>query len=100
MIDLARVSHAEADELVSFKIDALDRHGMVQDLVLGVWIHSDKEDTRENNWAVIEECWRIARSVGVAEGHREDVGPATWAIGRRLSLDDLLARQAAGNVAG
>lgn len=89
IVDLARVSHVEVmGELVILRIEAEWQGG---EKVLGIWIHNDKEETREVNEAMIQESWKIARSAGAVEG--AEVGPAMQAMGKRLSLSDLFAKQ-------
>ncbi|PTD12741.1 hypothetical protein HYE67_009927 [Fusarium culmorum] len=62
IVDLSRVSHAEVSgELVIMKVEGDWEEG---DKVLGVWIHNDKDETREMNAAIIQEAWKIARSAG------------------------------------
>ena len=60
---------------------------------MGLWIHNDHEETRQVNFAMIEEAWSIARSSGVVEGAGPEVGPAMQAMGRRLSLSELFTKQ-------
>ncbi|KAM0558340.1 hypothetical protein ACHAPJ_005034 [Fusarium lateritium] len=90
IVDLSRVSHAEVSgELVIMKVEGDWEEG---DKVLGVWIHNDKDETREVNAAIIQEAWKIARSagsVGPVETQGPEAGPAMQAMGRRLSLSDL-----------
>lgn len=95
VIDLARVSHAEdGGELIFLMVEG-GRGKEEQEKVLGLWIHNEKEDTRERNWAMIEESWKVARTAGAFEGQYQDVGPAAVATGRRLSLSDLFNKQSA-----
>ena len=77
----------EGGEFMIFKVEA--RGGGGEESVVGLWIHNDKEDTRERNWTMINECWKFARPLGAVGGEDYDVGPATMAIGRRLSVSDL-----------
>ncbi|GJN82998.1 Dcp1-like decapping [Purpureocillium lilacinum] len=90
VVDLARVSHVEiAGELVILRVEAGWEEG---DKVLGIWIHNDKDETREINGAMIQESWKAVQSVG-ASGQGQEAGPAMQAIGRRLSLSDLFGKQ-------
>ncbi|UNI17772.1 hypothetical protein JDV02_004092 [Purpureocillium takamizusanense] len=90
VVDLARVSHVEiAGELVILRVVGDWEEG---DKVLGIWIHNDKDETREINGAMIQESWRAVQAVGASEQGQE-VGPAMQAIGRRLSLSDLFGKQ-------
>jgi Dcp1-like decapping family len=74
--------------------------------VMGIWIHKDKDDTREINAGLIQQCWEKLMSSKVqytAPG--EAVGSngngtfsvrnnsATAAAGRRISLTDLFGHQ-------
>ncbi|KAI1065978.1 hypothetical protein LB507_001334 [Fusarium sp. FIESC RH6] len=87
IVDLSRVSHAEVSgELVIMKVEGDWEEG---DNVMGVWIHNDRDETREVNAAIIQEAWKIARSAGPVESQGPEAGPAMQAMGRRLSLSDL-----------
>lgn len=87
IVDLSRVTHAEVSgELVIMKVEGEWQEG---DKVLGVWIHNDKDETREVNAAIIQEAWKIARSAGPVEPQGPEAGPAMQAMGKRLSLSDL-----------
>ncbi|OAQ66267.1 Dcp1-like decapping [Pochonia chlamydosporia 170] len=91
VIDLARVSHVEiAGELVILKVEGNWEEG---DKVIGLWIHNDKDETREINGAMIQESWKVARVEGAGEEPGPEAGPAMQAIGRRLSLSDLFGKQ-------
>ncbi|KAF5245825.1 hypothetical protein FAUST_1612 [Fusarium austroamericanum] len=97
IVDLSRVSHAEVSgELVIMKVEGDWEEG---DKVLGVWIHNDKDETREMNAAIIQEAWKIARSAGPVETTQgPEAGPAMQAMGRRLSLSDLFGTANGFNV--
>ncbi|RCI16161.1 hypothetical protein L249_1811 [Ophiocordyceps polyrhachis-furcata BCC 54312] len=91
VVDLGRVSHVEVmDELVMLRVEAADKDG--EEKVLGIWIHNDREETREVNLATMQESWKAVRSGGSAEEQGPEAGPAMQAIGRRLSLSDLFGR--------
>ncbi|POR31535.1 mRNA-decapping enzyme subunit 1 [Tolypocladium paradoxum] len=91
VVDLARVSHVEImSELVILRVENNWDEG---DKVLGVWIHNDRDETREINGAMIQESWKAVRSVGMAEDQGPEAGPAMQAIGRRLSLSDLFGQR-------
>ena len=93
VVDLARVSHVEiVGELVILKVEGNWQEG---ERVVGLWVHNDKDGTRELNGAMIEESWKVARSGGAAEAVGTETGPAMQAIGRRLSLSDLFGSQPA-----
>ncbi|KAF5018823.1 hypothetical protein F66182_9186 [Fusarium sp. NRRL 66182] len=71
IVDMSRVSHAEiSGELVIMKVEGDWEEG---DKVLGVWIHNDKDETREVNAAIIQEAWKIARSAGPVETQGPEV---------------------------
>ncbi|CAM1502684.1 Fc.00g074600.m01.CDS01 [Cosmosporella sp. VM-42] len=90
IVDLARASHVEiSGELVILKVEGEWEEG---DKVLGLWIHNDKDETREVNGTTILESWKIARSAGLIEGQGPEAGPAMQAMGRRLSLSDLFGK--------
>ncbi|KAF7563600.1 hypothetical protein G7046_g504 [Stylonectria norvegica] len=94
IVDLARVSHVEiSGELVILKVEGDWEQG---DKVLGVWIHNDKDETREVNGKAIQESWGSARSAGAVEERGSEVGPAMQAMGKRLSLSDLFGKPSAG----
>lgn len=91
VVDLARVSHVEiAGELVILKVEGNWQEGSK---VIGLWIHNDKDETREMNGAMIQESWKVARSAGTTEERGPEAGPAMQAIGMRLSLSDLFGSQ-------
>ncbi|KAJ6786001.1 hypothetical protein PWT90_07637 [Aphanocladium album] len=92
IVDLAQVSHVEiAGELVILRVEGAWEGG---ERVLGVWIHNDREETRQVNGAMIQECWGVARSAGAVEDQRQEAGPAMQAIGRPLTLNELFGSQA------
>ncbi|KAF5137321.1 mRNA-decapping enzyme-like protein [Metarhizium anisopliae] len=91
VVDLARVSHVEiAGELVILRVEGNWEEG---DKVIGLWIHNDKDETREISGATIQESWKVARSAASAEEQGPEAGPAMQAIGKRLSLSDLFGTQ-------
>ncbi|KAH6995078.1 hypothetical protein EDB80DRAFT_728571 [Ilyonectria destructans] len=95
IVDLARVTHVEiSGELVIMRVEGEWEEG---EKVLGVWIHNDKDETREVNAAMIQESWKIARSAGPVEAQGPEAGPAMQAMGRRLSLSDLFGKASGGN---
>ncbi|KAF7545193.1 hypothetical protein G7Z17_g9374 [Cylindrodendrum hubeiense] len=94
IVDLARVSDVEiSGELVIMRVEGEWEEG---EKVLGVWIHNDKDETREVNAAMIQDSWKIARTAGLVETQGPEVGPAMQAMGRRLSLSDLFGKASAG----
>lgn len=101
IVDLARVSHVEiSGELVIFKIEGNREEG---EKVIGLWIHNDRDETRQVNGATIQESWKVARLSSLDEDQGPDVGaeagPAIQAIGRRLSVRDLFGRAGDSKVA-
>lgn len=91
VVDLARVSHVEImGELVILRVEGDWEEG---EKVLGLWIHNDKEETRAINGAMIEESWKVARAGGSVDSHGAEAGPATQAIGKSLTLNELFASQ-------
>lgn len=91
IVDLAQVSDVEmTGELVILRVQGEWEGG---ERVLGIWIHNDREETREVNGAMIQECWGVARSAGAVED-RQDAGPAMQAIGRPLTLNELFGSAA------
>lgn len=92
VVDLARVSHVEImGELVILKVEG-EWGG--EEKVLGIWVHNDRDETRDVNGAMITESWKIARTAGSAEAHAAEVGPALQAIGSQgLSINDLFRSQ-------
>jgi hypothetical protein len=77
--------------------------------VMGIWIHEDKDDTREINAGLIQQCWEKVTSTkgqytasGEAGGSNGNgmfsVGNSSAraegaAVGRRISLTDLFGQQ-------
>ncbi|KAL2201890.1 PH domain-like protein [Sarocladium strictum] len=99
IVDLARVTHAElTSELVILSV-AGEWEGQGP-RVMGLWIHNDHEETRQANYAMIQEAWKIASTSGVVEGAGPEVGPALQAVGRRLSLSELFTKQNGAQVGG
>ncbi|PHH92944.1 hypothetical protein CDD83_3434 [Cordyceps sp. RAO-2017] len=97
VVDLARVTHVEImDELIILRVEGDREEG---EKVLGIWIHNDKDETRETNGAVIQESWKAVRSGGTVEEQGPEAGPAMQAIGRRLSLSDLFGKPNDANAA-
>lgn len=93
--DLARVTHVEVvDELIILRLQGEGPQG---DKVLGIWIHNDRDETRDTNAAMIQENWKAVRSVGIADEQGPEAGPAMQAIGRCLSLTDLFGKQSDAN---
>ncbi|KAG6040574.1 hypothetical protein E4U41_000082 [Claviceps citrina] len=111
IVDLARVSHVEiAGELVIFKVEGGTTR-LEDDKVIGLWIHNDREETRQINGATIQEIWKVTRSPGLDEDQGQDqdqdqdqdqakgpdagpeAGPAMQVLGRRLSVQDLFGGQ-------
>ncbi|OAQ97342.1 hypothetical protein LLEC1_04994 [Akanthomyces lecanii] len=67
IVDLAQVSHVEiAGELVILRVEGAWKEG---ERVLGIWMHNDREETRQ-------------------------AGPAMQAIGKPLTLNELFSKQA------
>lgn len=114
MVDLAKVSICEVQgELLSIKAkgaslgNAAADTGDATEKVLGLWIHADKEDTREVNYSKIQELWqevtRGTKSMSASgmmgtvpesqAGREQSVGPAMQVAGRRLSISDLFGQQ-------
>ncbi|KAF6836209.1 mRNA-decapping enzyme 1B [Colletotrichum musicola] len=99
------------DEIYIFRLrqDATSQaETEVENKVMGIWIHADKEDTRVMNAAMISETLRqvqlhapaaaaaAAAAQEAAPGAplpEEELGPAMQAIGRKLSLSDLFGAQ-------
>ncbi|RDW88393.1 hypothetical protein BP6252_00425 [Coleophoma cylindrospora] len=67
----------------------------------GLWMHPDKDDTREVNNTLIEECWKRATvTQPEATGMEKSSSDESWNIvgeqsgmGRKLSLRDLFGQQ-------
>jgi hypothetical protein len=111
ILDLAQAQDVEVtDELLimRFQEDGGEGDGEKQK-VMGVWIHKDKDDTREVNAGLIQQCWeKLAGTKGQYAGAGETVGSngnGTFggsgssaraggaAAGRRISLTDLFGQQ-------
>ncbi|PHH64312.1 hypothetical protein CDD81_4796 [Ophiocordyceps australis] len=84
-VHLAHVSHVEmTDGLVILRIDA---HADSPDRVLGIWIHNDKDETRDINGAMIIESWKaVSHASGATEVPGAEAESATTAAGKRPSL--------------
>jgi hypothetical protein len=54
--------------------------------VMGLWIHKDKDDTREINAGLIQQCWQKAVEANSA------IGDESVEVGRQISLQDLFNR--------
>lgn len=78
----------------------------MQRRIVGVFMHPDKDDTREINSLLVKKCWESLKKTGKElelEGEMGDEGTATPGIrdgmekgpglGRKLSLRDLFAQQ-------
>lgn len=78
--------------------------------VMGIWIHKDKDDTRDINAGLIQQCWeKVAAPKGQYTGAGEALssngngtfgggssstrGEGAAVGGRRISLTDLFGRQ-------
>lgn len=96
VVDLATVTHVEMNqELLILRVAAADGEGSGSRW-LGLWIHNDQAETRNVNFAMVQEAWKIARAnstTALAEGQGAEVGPAMQAMGRRLSLGELFTKQ-------
>ncbi|KAM0739567.1 hypothetical protein ACQRIT_004751 [Beauveria bassiana] len=91
IVDLAQVSHVEiAGELVILRVEGAWEGG---ERVLGIWMHNDREETRQVNAAMIQECWGVVRSAGAVDDQRQEAGPAMQAIGRPLTMNELFGSQ-------
>ncbi|KAH8882320.1 PH domain-like protein [Thozetella sp. PMI_491] len=120
-VDLMKVSHCEvAGELIILKLE--DEHATdgaevgAATKVLGLWVHADKDDTREINAAIIDSVWKrikasidalaesmaAAAAAAAAEGNLSEPAEAddstasgSQAAGRRLSMTDLFGQKTA-----
>ncbi|KHN97283.1 Dcp1-like decapping [Metarhizium album ARSEF 1941] len=91
VVDLARVSDVEiAGELVILRVEGSWDEG---DKVIGLWIHNDRDETREISGATIQESWKLARSGTAPEEQGPEAGPAMQAVGKTLSPSDLFGKQ-------
>ncbi|RDL40388.1 PH protein [Venustampulla echinocandica] len=85
------------EEFLIVGVRSLD-HGQQQNLedadmkAIGLFIHADKQDTREVNCRLIKEKWEEVRLTGSGNAVTEpsNLGPM---VGRRLSLTDLFGQQ-------
>lgn len=107
ILDLAQAQDVEVTaELLIMRFQEDGRDGEAQK-VMGIWIHKDKDDTREVNAGLIQQCWEKVASTKVqytASG--EAVGSSGFlsagnnstraegtAGGRRISLTDIFGQQ-------
>lgn len=116
VVDLASASVCEAsDELIMFNV--VNSSGVAADneggsgigqgaaggdtKVIGLWIHADQDDTREVNFAVIQESWRRVQQSIQEAAEESKTAPAAAATvesaeptaGRRLSITDLFGQR-------
>lgn len=82
--------------------------------ILGIWFHEDKQDTREVNATLIQQCWEKAMASkaqytgsgeamgsngnGAYEMGNGSTGIGGAAIGRRVSLTDLFGQQSSQEI--
>jgi hypothetical protein len=74
-------------------LNFVDR-GNAGDKIIGVYIHADKEDTREVNCRMVKERWEVLKEAGGSMDYGKEVsgesdGPQ---LGRKLDLNQLFAR--------
>ncbi len=114
VVDLIKVSHCEvAGDLIILKLQEGEAFEGVEEeggdaKVLGLWVHADKQDTREVNAVVIEAAWNSARAAveqlaqTIAAGGNPGEYPTeasearhaqeSQGAGRRLSITDLFGQ--------
>lgn len=88
------------EEFLIVGVRSLDHGQQQQDLedadmkAIGLFIHADKQDTREVNCRLIKDKWEEVRMTGSGNAVAEPskLGPV---VGRRLSLTDLFGQQGA-----
>jgi hypothetical protein len=103
ILDLGNTQDVEiTNELLIMRFQ--DRASGNEQKVIGLWIHNDKNDTREVNQALIKECWERARESRILDAERaafqghfdeengdiEHIEPV--GVGKRISLTDLFQR--------
>jgi hypothetical protein len=115
ILELTKVSHCELqDEFIVFTLDDPTTEQInageegSEPKIIALWIHEDKDNTREINAALMIESWEHVREASQNEqeaaqnnggfdpsglSREESVGPAMQAMGRKLSLSDLFGRQ-------
>jgi hypothetical protein len=97
ILDLGQMQDVELTaELLTLRFS---EHGDGAPKVMGIWIHADKDDTRELNASLIQQCWERARASGMERGNMipDTVQePESVAMGRRISLRDLFQHGSMG----
>jgi len=87
ILDLSQTEDVEVTpELLIMRFQEL---GVEEQKVMGIWIHADKDDTREVNAGLIKQCWDVLK--GKAE-QAEDILSESVEMGRKVSLRDLFGR--------
>jgi len=86
IVDMTEVQNVEiATEFLI--LNFVDR-GNAGDKIIGVYIHADKEETRDVNCRMVKERWEALK-----DGDRgEDYGQSDGQFGRKLDLNQLFAQ--------
>jgi hypothetical protein len=95
IIDIAEVQEVEvATEFLILRF--MDRPGLGEK-VIGVYIHPDKEDTREVNSMMVRERWEALRktngSSSASNGKESSQDSGGQFVGRQLNVNQLFNQQ-------
>lgn len=86
ILDLSQTEDVEVTpELLIVRFQEL---GVEEQKVMGIWIHADKDDTREVNAGLIKQCWDALKS----KAKQAEVPKESVEMGRKVSLRDLFGR--------
>ncbi|KAG6099728.1 hypothetical protein E4U31_004286 [Claviceps sp. LM219 group G6] len=96
VVDLAMVAHVELlNEVIILQVEG--SHWTEDGKVIGIWIHNDRDETRQVNFVTMRESWKLAQAPSLDEQDRAAYGepgtePARRALFRRLSIEDLFGK--------
>lgn len=107
ILDLGQTEDVELTaEYVIIRFQERGKDWQMEDKIMGIWMHADKDDTREVNSLMIKECWQRAKATkepdAVVQSYEEAgmVSPQSAntagggaAPGRRLSIGELFGQR-------
>ncbi|KAH8815556.1 hypothetical protein F5884DRAFT_182269 [Xylogone sp. PMI_703] len=105
ILDLGQTEDVElTSEYVILRFQQRGEDWQVEEKIMGVWMHADKDDTREVNSLMIKECWQRAKATAepdpVVQSYSNEraspqVGNNADGVvpGRKLSIGELFGRQ-------
>lgn len=81
MLDLGEMEDVErTEELLILRFSEEE-----EPKVMGIWIHEDKDDTRDTNAGLIQQCWQMAREMK----ERRQLPGLGVQVGQQINLQDL-----------